>query len=157
MCFYQNFACRLHRYWSIPYNYVRLNWPNKWQLFRPDVVMKFPHVNLVQWYIKSVFVHATTRYTPCWCKKHFTFISHCLHRLSENQTIESFQILASGVTGVARQNWDRRTIINLQQRYNVTGTILDLPKAQNNGGWTRSANDVNTQTATLPDIENYGD
>ena len=46
-------------------------------------------------------------------------------RLSENQRIEFLPLLA---TGVIRQ-MDRGTIIYLQRRYNVTGTILDHPKA----------------------------
>ena len=45
--------------------------------------------------------------------------------------------------------------IYLQQRYNVTVTILDRPKG--NDGWTKLENDVNTQTSTLQDIEQYGD
>jgi len=52
--------------------------------------------------------------------------------LSENRTIESPRVLASGVsdTGFTRQmNSKRRTIIILQQCYNVTGTILDHLRA----------------------------
>ena len=53
-------------------------------------------------------------------------------RLSETQRIESLRLLASGVSvaDVARQmNCNRRTVINLQQRYNVTGHIKDRPRA----------------------------
>ena len=53
-------------------------------------------------------------------------------RLSENQRIESPRLLATGIraTGVTRHiDCTRRAIINLQQRYNVTGTILDHHRA----------------------------
>ena len=73
----------------------------------------------------------------------FSYIDHvhrCIEFFRGTSSIESLRMLASGdsVTGVARQvNWIRRTITNLQQCYNVTGTMWDHPGAgrpQNNDG-----------------------
>ena len=55
-----------------------------------------------------------------------------MHRQPENKSIDSLRWLATGVSVTCvtiHINCNRRTIIKLKQRCNVTGTILDRPRA----------------------------
>ena len=137
-----------------PYTHVKSIWPNECRIFRSDVDMQFFCTSI------SCIGILKTGLSHCWCKTTHYFLSKTAFNtpmMSENQRNKSLRMLTTGVsaTGVtSHMDYNRRSNINLQQCYHVTGTILDRPKSWR---WTRCTNNVNTQTSALQDFKKYSD